>query len=175
MLHVVFDLDDTPFFTRDAVRKAYVRAGVIMPDDMWGKPWRFWTTAEVHARKIREYEKMIHDDELIPATPAMTVMRELAQTGHHVYLLTGASKMTSQRLLMREGVHPRELTGMQFNCSSLDKAKHLRNLLVVAPSVVYIDDDEEFAQHAPAGVTFVHYIGQSKARLIKDITWTPSS
>ena len=38
----VWDLDGTLLDSRDAVRRAYLEAGVVMPDDAWGKPWQVW-------------------------------------------------------------------------------------------------------------------------------------
>lgn len=174
-LHVVFDLDDTLFLTREAVRRAYAKAGVIMPHDMWGKPWRFWTTREIHAKKVRHYEDMVADEYLTPATPALDALRQLTHTAFPVYVLTGASKHTSLRLLSREGISRRLLSGTQFNASRHDKVVNLATLASLTANVVYVDDDETFADDCPAGVRFIHYRGQNTTTLLKDITWTPSS
>lgn len=59
----VFDLDGTLLDTRQAVKEAYRAAGVEMPDECWGLPWREWLTmpnaAEIHKRKNVYYYKTV--------------------------------------------------------------------------------------------------------------------
>jgi hypothetical protein len=53
-------MDGTLIDTRTAVRMAYLRAGVVMPDIAWGKPWQEWLyDKEVHTRKNRAYAEMV--------------------------------------------------------------------------------------------------------------------
>lgn len=64
---IVFDLDGTLIDTREAVREAYLAAGVEMPDAAWGKPWHEWllqdrTTEEavkIHRKKNELYREAL--------------------------------------------------------------------------------------------------------------------
>jgi phosphoglycolate phosphatase-like HAD superfamily hydrolase len=51
----VFDLDGTLIDNEEAVRYAYLRAGVAMPSDAWGKPAGNWCTEEQHEIKQAFY------------------------------------------------------------------------------------------------------------------------
>lgn len=61
MIRWVFDLDGTLMDTREAVKHAYLLAGVRMPNDAWGKPWREWTTKDVHDKKNAMYPIALHN------------------------------------------------------------------------------------------------------------------
>lgn len=56
----VFDLDGTLIDSQEAVRRAYEAAGVRMPPEAWGKPWREWLGDEAaHRRKEALYPEFL--------------------------------------------------------------------------------------------------------------------
>lgn len=85
MIRFIYDMDGTLVDTRKAIRMAYMRAGIKVPADAWGKTWRDWGCPEdVHKEKARLYPNFVREyGRILPAASL------LALTGGRV--LTGAS------------------------------------------------------------------------------------
>lgn len=92
----VFDLDGTLIDSYDAVHHAYFKAGVVMPIDAFGKPWREWlpgvcesrglNAEEVHRIKNECYPEFIHK---VKRTPLFETL--LHKQMDPIVILTGAS------------------------------------------------------------------------------------
>jgi phosphoglycolate phosphatase-like HAD superfamily hydrolase len=143
-VNIVFDLDGVLVDTREAVRQAYKDAGVIMPDDAWGKPWQSWliemcsdyrTAMLVHAEKDVQYKRLIEHN-CVQLLPPMVLLRTLHQSGVvKVGVATGASESATGELTRRFHISDVPVYGT----SMTPEAKALI-LPGVAPFGVYIDD-----------------------------------
>lgn len=94
---IVFDLDGTLVDTREAVRLAYLEAGIVMPDHAWGLAWHEWLfDPAVHARKVEIYPRFVAE---------LAVGLPLLQTAltHHVPVITGASRRAVQAVQIKFG------------------------------------------------------------------------
>jgi FMN phosphatase YigB (HAD superfamily) len=140
----VFDLDGTLFDTRALVREAYLKAGVVMPDDAWGKPAVEWlpdVTDREHWKWIHE-KKTIYYDRLIRESPparttACRAMIDLALSGCPTYIITGASREATTALLSGlQSYHYRVL-----GCGCNLEVKVFTVQKVGARGMVYVDDD----------------------------------
>ena len=174
---VIYDLDDTLFYTKDAVIESYRRAGVLMPEAMFGRPWQEWlptvlddslqSAAIVHARKNRIYLDMIDNNE-IAVTPAHTLFRNSANT----VVITGASREPAAALLGANLDYRLALTQASWR----DKAHYLATSSTICG--VYVDDDEKLGRRIvheanclrgvvgmDAPFTLIHYTGQSAQEL----------
>jgi len=91
-----FDLDGTLLDTKDAVRQAYVDAGVSPPLDFFGKPFVEWFKGtEEEAKALRKakaaaYRTRIYEG-MVTALPLLSLYRHLAATDRQPIILTGAS------------------------------------------------------------------------------------
>lgn len=144
----VFDLDGTLLDNRRAVREAYREAGVIMPDDAWGRPWQEWLDSEaLHKAKNLAYPVMlgIHGR---PLPPLRDLERALAM-GDAVEILTSASEDATQHALAFLG-HPDlpRITG-----ASRDEKYNILSRALVAGT--YYDDDVAFARRVRTGTGWV--------------------
>lgn len=123
----VFDLDNTLVYTHTAVIQAYKAAGVIMPPEAWGRPWREWTTQDVHDRKCKLYPHILKryawTDELFLHAMSM-----------YAPVITGASEAAVIALRELFG----ELNVQLMEATRLDKV----NWLNEHPVGIYVDDDE---------------------------------
>lgn len=153
----VFDLDDTLFLTKDLVVKAYLRAGVVMPEDAWGKPayeWlpqiagRLWMNTHVSKNEIYTRILLASPPERTTAARAMV---DLSLGGCETYVLTGASKAATNVLL--SGFQPYHYRLLGTKCSLEEKTFRLRQIGDTR-NTVYVDDDhhtcdvmEEFGCH----------------------------
>lgn len=152
---------------------AYEMAGVMMPSEMWGRPWQVWCGIEEHSRKVKIYQEMLETGQ-VPTLPALEVVRSQLLCGEEVYILTGAAHEAVTTFILRErlqGVHLLGWSATQW---------HKRSALVrlsegkSRPSVTYVDD--EYVPHiVPKTGLFVQYVGQTVEQLKEDIKWTPSS
>lgn len=176
----VFDLDGTLFDTRNLVRQAYLAAGVIMPDDAWGKPAGQWLPElvgfkrwhSVHERKTDIYLHMLRRDPP-PRTPAASAMIELALSGVETYVITGASREAALTLL--SGFQPYHYRLIGANCDRSLKITKIR-MLGRAHECVYVDDDLDacifMASHGFRVVRYNHGITTKEGVLDQ---WVASS
>lgn len=85
MTTYAFDLDGTLVDTREAVRQAYLCAGVSMPDEAWGLPWETWLEdPAAHDRKNAAYPDCLR--RYAVKLPLLDVCRRLGGV-----VITGAS------------------------------------------------------------------------------------
>lgn len=142
----IFDLDGTLFDTRDLVKSAYERAGIIMPQDVWGKPAELWLPQHVgaqwkmvHQRKNGHYVRLVNETEL-PRTSALSALIELALNGVECYVITAASWECANALLtkyLKQYHYSLLSTGCDIGLRLLRLRKIARN-----DRTVYVDDDE---------------------------------
>ena len=166
----VFDLDGTLLDSRDAVKRAYLEAGVEMPDGVWGSPWQSWCGIAAHSVKTRIYRDMLMRGE-VPTLPAMDVVRELLAADEYVGILTGASHEAVTCVMERE--HLTRATLFGWSATRVHKKNRLAELSTSAsrPHITYVDDEDVMWIVPPTG-TFVRYVGQTNEQLKEDIGWT---
>lgn len=128
----VFDLDGVVVNTRLAVEAAYRHAGVEMPADAWGKPWREWCSEKVHHAKNLAYRNALIEH----ATPGplLWLVRKLRT---EVLVLTGASP-DAVNIVKR--VFEIDFRTLGFERTPLQKVEKLRELSKTQ-QVVYFDDN----------------------------------
>lgn len=133
MMHV-FDMDGTLVDTRVAIKEAYRLAGINMPDDAFGRPWRKWCPVAVHQNKNVHYQKTI---ELASEMWCMGALRELVLLHRPVYILTGASTEAVHAVIRRFNIHP----SVRFKA---ELSRHQKaNWLLIHGLGVYVDDDAQ--------------------------------
>lgn len=94
---LAFDLDGTLLDTREAVRHAYVLAGVTPPDDWWGQPWTQWLSdPAVHQRKNEIYQEIA--PQMVRPLPLLLLARRVPH-----YIVTGCS--AAAYLMLRHLFH----------------------------------------------------------------------
>lgn len=174
----VFDLDGTLFDTEQLVRRAYLAAGVNMPDDAWGKPAREWLPAlkgplwpNYHVRKNEIYNRMLIESPP-QRTTAARAMVDLSTGGCETYLLTGASRPAVN--LLMHGFQPYHFKTLGVGCT-LDEKLHRVRVVGDPRQTVYVDDDENAcAAFAELGCSVVCYdVGMSKEEVLRP--WAQSS
>lgn len=133
----MFDLDGVLVDTRDAVRMAYREAGVTMPDDAWGKPWREWLDdPQVHANKNRHYADMLRQH--ATALPLLDYAEE-----HRIPIITGASREATRAINIVYGVH---LNVIEWSCSLEKKVSLIKAMRDSDQTGIYVDDNVEACQ-----------------------------
>ena len=172
-MHFAFDVDGVIADTHALVRLAYRRAGVEMPIEAWGRPWREWLIElcgdadkahHIHSRKTRFYTGMLQEGLATPL-PACNVVRRLVAMRHDVHLITSASPAAATALLLAVGLPLKILYG-----SGLTKVMKVDALCKLDKCGTYIDDMAVGADIADAaGWSFVRYEGQDERRLMEDL------
>lgn len=138
-MHYAFDLDGTLVDTKELVRKAYIHAGVVPPDDFFGKTFFEWFTGdpqeaqEVHSNKQQYYMEHIKS---VKPLPLMELLKALVLAGRAPTILTGASA-TSYQLL--SSVFP-ILVDVQAE-TSLNLAGKIRYMNETAPIGIMFEDN----------------------------------
>lgn len=168
---VIMDVDGTVIDTREQVREAYARAGVIQPPETFHLPWEEWlpdaaggmfAATRVHKRKNQIYHKVLR--EMPPKIlPAGRMLKEYRGAGLDMYLTTSGSEEGVMCALAETGLGFATVLGFELT-------KEQKNDIFskfVRPGV-YVDDNKKFKVTAP-GWRFVHYDGQPYHRLIESI------
>ncbi len=139
----IFDLDGTLVDTRAAVKEAYRRVGVTMPDDAWGVPWTAWLKSKsLHENKAKAYPRCLK--EFASKLPLF----DFAQK-HQAPIITGASTLAVQAIEKEFG----QLNIIKTYASRQEKIKWIINICdgtFKVPTgagnrvegVIYVDDDE---------------------------------
>lgn len=85
---MVFDMDGVLVDTREANRQAYLRCGVVPPDDHHVRPWQTWCSPEQHDAKAEYFPDCLREygRELPHLDLALSQSRDLP-----VVVLTNAS------------------------------------------------------------------------------------
>lgn len=123
---VVFDLDGTLVDTHKAVKMAYAIAGVEMPDAAWGKPWREWTTIDVHYQKEKAYPRCLAEHgKTLPLFDFVSRLK--------LPVITGASASAVSAIIERFG----DLNVIGYGLSLETKLTWLMNM---GPFGIYVDD-----------------------------------
>lgn len=138
MIDFVFDMDGTIVDSYAAVREAYKRAGLVLPDDAWGKPAHEWgCTSHVHKMKSSLYPMI-----LLRLGRRLHAADLLHMTNGSV--LTGSSEagVNAVKKFLKHGF---EVSG--FACSAEDKLTILDKKAHKA-RVFYVDDDLDFGKRA---------------------------
>jgi hypothetical protein len=135
---IVFDLDGTLIDNEEAVRYAYLRAGVVMPQGAWGKPVGDWCTKEQHKQKQTYY---------------FTSLAEYGRKGLAIpywdncndnkRVITGASKISACESLDFLGI-PHAYLAL-YGASIREKIAWIKGVMT-SQSAVYIDSDPEIAK-----------------------------
>lgn len=134
-----FDLDGTLIDNEQAVRIAYARAGVTMPERAWGSPVGAWCTPEQHQMKQRIYFECLQEH--AKPGPALALWNFLMLRSYDsVAILTGASFESAQDSMISVGIPWMYLA--VHGASVQDKAKWIKDQ---KDTVVYIDADAEHA------------------------------
>jgi hypothetical protein len=140
----VFDLDGTLFETKELVIESYRRAGILMPEDAWGKSVHEWLPQRVGRqwKTIHEW-KNTHYIKLLRMNPparssAASAMIDLALSGVECYILTGASTEAAKELL--SGFQPYHYSLVGTHCDLEAKTTRVKNLGQPG-NTVYVDDD----------------------------------
>lgn len=145
--HAIFDLDGTLVDTRPLVVEAYRRAGVIMPDDAWGKTAEEWLPQctrfnwrHVHDRKQQFYAELLADTNF-ERNEACRAMIELRYSNVQTFVLTAASVYTTREILYRL------FEPYQFNLlgcgADRSRKEHQMRMLGRPQTTLWVDDDED--------------------------------
>ena len=129
---LVFDLDGVIINSRPAVKAAYSEAGIEMPDEMWGKPWRVWCDEQTHTRKNAVYSDMLQKHS--KPGPLLWMVDKLKT---EALVLTGASS---------DAVHiVKRILDVSFTVLGCEQTKEQKvftlSKLAETQQVVYFDDD----------------------------------
>ncbi len=129
---LVFDLDGVIVNTRLAVEAAYHTAGIKMPPDAWGRPWREWCDNDTHRKKNLAYP---------------TVLREHGHPGPLMWLIV---KLRGEALVLT-GASPdavniiRRTFDIDFKVLGYEQTREQKyeklSALARNQQVVYFDDD----------------------------------
>lgn len=172
---VLFDLDGVLLDSQDTVLRAYERAGVTAPKDIFAKEGTHWlqkyfknderAAIRAHHAKNMAYLDYIGD---APKLPPFDVARDLPAAGHVIGVLTGAPIGTMYRLQRVDDTW-RSFTYTYEGARFGSKEVHLNNLSNTLPQVrkVYVDDRTSVVM--PPDWHFVHYNGQSALELNRQI------
>ena len=135
-MNYVFDLDGTLFDTKQAVFEAYKAAGVIMPDDAWGKPWHQWLDDEtIRQKKQKIYPEYV--EKHAKALPLWDMFREMQDAKMNPIILTGAGSAAVWALMNR---YPDLLIPtIRYELTIEDKISHMG----MFDEGIYFDDSSE--------------------------------
>jgi hypothetical protein len=136
-VRIVFDLDETLVHTREAVRQAYLGAGVVMPDDAFGKPFYEWNARTldnklIHHRKHQLYPEMVQ--RFAERTPLLDdcIARKLT-----IEIITGASYDATVALRFQNRLLPATAIIHKCSLNRMDKV----HWLAKNGWGIYVDDD----------------------------------
>jgi phosphoglycolate phosphatase-like HAD superfamily hydrolase len=159
----VFDLDGTLVNSRAAVTEAYRRAGVVMPEDAWGKPWQEWLVDPV-TRALR------HDVHNEKNRIYLSVLEELGQHtdlglrvrmgfGAPATVITGASPQAVQS--MRQcGLLSDTVKVEAYHLTAIGKV----DWLATHGWGTYVDDDPRVRQLVKSFTTWCVYAPEELVR-----------
>lgn len=138
-MKVIYDLDGTLVDTREAVRQAYAVAGVVMPDDAWGKPAQDWLPRVCDDPIVAHQLKCVaYANALRYHGRQLPLLQELSFHKQTVTVITGASRQ-AVNTLYKMGILPsfvKVVAVQQTRRSKVDwLARHGWG--------TYVDDDAE--------------------------------
>ncbi len=153
----IFDLDGTLVDTRDAVREAYKRVGVTMPDSAWGKPSSAWLPIpwlvkqknvhylkclEMHADKLPLFDYAQREKcPIITGASRQAVAHVQTIYGQLNIELCGASRERKVEYLQNIRPHPKE------RLTYVDDDSHTRNLVrKKVPQCISLSPSEAYQQ-----------------------------
>jgi len=130
---IVYDLDGTLIDTHEAVRQAYLVAGVEMPDDAWGKTWQEWLPDfQKHNLKNLAYPEMLRKyAKPLPLYYDAIKSRDAVLTGASREAVYAIKKIfPGLRIAMMRATRKRKLAWLRRQRVSISKPG------------IYVDDDE---------------------------------
>lgn len=133
----VFDLDGTLIDNEEAVRYAYLRAGVVMPSGAWGKPAGNWCTEEQHKMKQAFYLNSLA--EYGREGPALIAWNVCAGSKS---IITGASLRSAHDSLDFLEIPKRYLA--MYGASIGEKIAWVKGAMI-SQEVLYIDMDRSIS------------------------------
>jgi len=125
---VIFDLDNTLIYTRDAAIRAYELAGMPKDKVQWGTPWLKWCPADVYKAKCDNFEQALR--ECGYAMPLLDLALRI-----NAMVITATSEKSVE--IIKKLFAPK-LNVVLMNASINDKVRFLNYF----PLGIYIDDDE---------------------------------
>jgi hypothetical protein len=138
MIRFIFDMDGTIVDSYLAVRAAYKKAGLALPEDAWGKTAAEWDCPQaVHEMKKRLYPTILRSHgRRLHAADLLEIV--------HGHVLTGASIEAVDAV--------RKFLGFKFDvvghsCNQDRKINILRQLSR-EHKIIYVDDDLAFGKRA---------------------------
>jgi hypothetical protein len=143
--YLYFDVDGTVVNTRHINHRAYLEAGVTMPDHAWGLPWEAWLidyfngnverARAAHRAKVDRYGSLLmRYDPKIYELPAARIARVAMLGGHCVRYLTAGTATTAHAALGRLGISSQLHGGLTYEM----RLEHLRRAPLGA---IYLDDN----------------------------------
>ena len=140
MIKFIFDMDGTIVDSQKAVRIAYKKAGLVVPEDAWGKTAREWDCPpDIHEMKCRLYPAVLL------STGRRMHAADFLETVHGS-VITGAGlpAVEAVRKFLR---HDFPLVG--HSCTHEMKMDVLRSEAAIGGiTVFYVDDDLDFGKRA---------------------------
>lgn len=128
-MNYIFDLENTLVHTKEAVRAAYVAAGVDLPEDFFVMPWPSFCSAEEHNRKNEIYHHFAYKIRILPAfnlwraTPGAVILSGISEAALGVVRDTVPEL---QQARIHYGMHRKQ---------KIDFVAHLKG------GGLYVDDD----------------------------------
>lgn len=140
MINYIFDLDGVLIDTKLAVKEAYKRVGVNMPEDAWGKPYEEWCSHEEHELKKEVYPQFV--DFLATELPMLGVAKDLDLLPNcNVMILTGASA-SAVELLQSKFCFQK----LRILCWGANTDTKLKCLASLPSGGVYFEDNPSIAK-----------------------------
>jgi hypothetical protein len=140
-------LDGVLIDSRRAVKAAYYAAGIEVPPESWGKPWREWLIDacegdEAEARRVHDLKNEHYPVAILREArrlPCAALAESLYEVELPVYVITGASRDAAMSCMMFLGLDLQLLH--QYECTQRDKERVLGRIAeAFHPVGVYYDD-----------------------------------
>jgi beta-phosphoglucomutase-like phosphatase (HAD superfamily) len=177
-MNFVFDLDGCLIDSRAAVIEAYQQAGIIMPQDAWGKPWQDWCPRRIHDKKIELYPTVLKKFGFVG--PALRTLDKLItlkrnaivtkQVQHGLWILTSASReATILALNILRITNNVDVLGCSYSVVEKRSA-----LLALEEPGLYFDDDAKALTQITDNTPWVPVLVASERDADnKEALWTP--
>jgi len=152
MIQFIFDMDGTIVDSQAAVRKAYKKAGLVMPDDAWGKTAAEWDCPpDIHRMKERLYLAVLRSTGMrLHAADFLATV--------HGSVLTGAS-LAAVDAVQKFLRHKFPVVGAA--CDHDTKIMMLRKAAQES-RVIYVDDDYAFGKRALEEVPNLQFLAVAR-------------
>jgi phosphoglycolate phosphatase-like HAD superfamily hydrolase len=171
---VVFDVDGVLIDTREPVREAYAKCGIIMPPQAFTQSWTEWLPELAgglpQATRIHNHKSNIYISILTELPPKVLspgrMFREYCGAGIDMHAITSGSEKSVSHALEQVGLGFVPVLGYELSGSEKNEIFSRK----FSKSGVYVDDNKDFKLTA-RGWRFVNFSGQPYHSLIEDI-WT---